>query len=87
MTNQVNVDYVTYHDTFHLSTNDGEQPSDYALRLSEKVDRQSNPEDRCPAEIYEQVGQQVLAKDGYWQSSSYHEWEYHPGTKPNPIEQ
>lgn len=69
--------YVTFHDGYHLSTNDGSSPQDFALGLSSRL--RNRIQRTAPMEVYEWVGKNILAKDGAWLPSSIRgEEEYHP---------
>jgi hypothetical protein len=70
-------EYVTFHDAYHLSTNDGQSPQDFALGLSSRLRK---PIERtAPMEVYEWIGKNILAKNGVWIPSSISgDEEYHP---------
>lgn len=66
---------ITFHDGQHASTNDGEQPQDWCLRLQNSIDwyqphlEQIAKDDPTPMGIYDAVGA-ALCQRGHWEGSS-----------------
>lgn len=59
------IEQVTIHDSFHGSTEEGLQPSDFAFRLFNEIDfsvpyeytEAISKNDPCPLEVYDAIGQ------------------------------
>ena len=69
---------ITFHDFQHASTNDGNQPSDYCLRVENTIDwfyphlEEVAKQDPTPMHVYEEVGKALC--DGCWGASAI-KWE------------